>query len=376
LTTIAISTQKLVQEEHRDKTTRALSYYNNYLIFKYSSHHLIQQKDLYQAYFDECWDYFKYSPAFALFFSAFAALPDWLGLTLWNLLNALVFFFALWQFPFADYRKKLLALAFTLIELTTSTHSVQSNGLIAGLLLFSFLLFEKKNFFIGTFLIALSVYIKLFGVIAFILIILYPERWKASIYAVFWLLVLAFIPLVVVPFHQLELLYQSWFHLLANDHAISEGFSVMSTIHNWFHYEADKTLIVLIGIILLLLPLLKFRFYSDALFRELMLASVMIWVVIFNHRAESPTFIIAVAGIAVWFFSKPKASVIDLVLLMLAFLLTVLSPTDIFPGSLRENYIIPYSLKALPCILIWFKILYELLAWKANVNGKEKISQP
>jgi hypothetical protein len=373
--TLAISFQKIIQEKQRDRKSNSLSYYNNYLIFKQSSVHFFEQKDIYQPHYDECWDDYKYSPAFALFFSVFAILPDWLGLILWNLLNALVFFFALWQFPFSDYKKKLLALAFTLIELTTSLHNAQSNGLIAGLLLFSFILFERKRFFIGTLLIALSVYIKLFGVVAFMLVLLYPERWRASLYALFWMVSLAILPLLVVSVSQLSLLYQSWFHLLQKDPTISDGFSVMGLLHSWFHIVADKIWVVLPGAILLSLPLLKFPFYKEACFRILMLSSVLIWVVIFNHKAESPTFIIAVAGIAVWFFSKLKTSATDLVLLLGAFLITVLSPTDIFPRYVRENYIIPYSLKALPCILIWSKILYEQMFWKNDINKPEEASE-
>jgi len=130
LVTVAISAQQLMLKRTDNSN---FSFYNNYIIFKQSSSHLLAGKDLYQPYPNEYWDYYKYSPAFSLFFSAFAMLPDWAGLTLWNLLNALVFFFALWKFPFASHEKKLLAFVFTFVELTTSLHNAQSNGLIAGL---------------------------------------------------------------------------------------------------------------------------------------------------------------------------------------------------------------------------------------------------
>ena len=56
------------------------SHYNNYLIFKDSFIHLFNNKDLYQLYPMEHWDYFKYSPTFALLMAPFAALPDFVGL--------------------------------------------------------------------------------------------------------------------------------------------------------------------------------------------------------------------------------------------------------------------------------------------------------
>ena len=50
----------------------------------------------------------------------------------------------------------------------------------------------------------------------------------------------------------------------------------------------------------------------------LLLASIMIWVVIFNHRAESPTFIIAITGVALWYYAQQQKPE-NYVLLVLAF---------------------------------------------------------
>lgn len=93
-----------------------------------------------------------------------------------------------------------------------------------------------------------------------------------------------------------------------------------------------------------------------------MLASVLLFTVIFSSGSESPTYIIAFVGVAIWFSIKQTPiSKLDWFLLIFALLLTSLSPSDLFPKFVRENYIKPYALKALPCVLIWFKISYELL---------------
>ena len=94
-----------------------------------------------------------------------------------------------------------------------------------------------------------------------------------------------------------------------------------------------------------------------------MLASVMVWVVIFNHRAESPTFIIAITGVAIWYYSQNQKTE-NYVLLVLAFVFTTLSPTDLFPRFIRNEWMKPYVVKAVPCILIWAKITYDLLVVK------------
>lgn len=42
-------------------------------------------------------------------------------------------------------------------------------------------------------------------------------------------------------------------------------------------------------------------------------------------------------------------------------LLRQYSPSDLFPAFIRKNYVQPYALKALPCVLIWFKLVYEMM---------------
>ncbi|MEG2849443.1 MAG: hypothetical protein RR880_04335, partial [Bacteroidales bacterium] len=47
-------------------------------------------------------------------------------------------------------------------------------------------------------------------------------------------------------------------------------------------------------------------------------------------------------------------------LMIFAFILTSMSPSDLFPRYLKIHYVYPYALKALPCVLIWLKLTYEL----------------
>ena len=100
--------------------------------------------------------------------------------------------------------------------------------------------------------------------------------------------------------------------------------------------------------------------YKDYSFRLVMLSSVLVWMVIFNHMAESPTFIVAMAGVVIWFYAQ-KPNITNLVLLILCIVFTCLSPTDIFPPYVRKEIFQPYVIKAVPCILIWVKMIYDLL---------------
>ena len=92
---------------------------------------------------------------------------------------------------------------------------------------------------------------------------------------------------------------------------------------------------------------------------------MLIWVIIFNHKAESPTYIIAVAGVGIWYFARPAVAW-RTVLLWLTFIFTILATTDIFPPDIRHHYMLPYTIKAVPCILVWCVLVAELMLMKGN----------
>jgi len=340
----------------------AYTHYNNYVIFKQSFFHLIENKNLYELYPAEHFDYYKYSPTFSLFMAPLANLPDSVGLFLWNLLNVLVLYFALRRLPLSSNKTHLLMLGFVFLELLTSTQNSQSNALIAGLIIFAFTSLERKQIALASLFIVLTVFIKIFGLVAFALFMFYPNKLRAAVYTIGWTVLLAALPLLVISVSQLSFLYQSWLHLLQNDHSASIGFSVAGWLYTWFHIDA-KNATVLIGALVFCLPFLKWKYYNDVQFKLFFLSSILLWIVIFNHKAESATFIIAVTGIAIWFFSQ-KRTLLNTILFGAAFIFTILSPTDLFPRSIRESFVIPYVLKAVPCILIWFKIMYDLLFFK------------
>ena len=85
----------------------------------------------------------------------------------------------------------------------------------------------------------------------------------------------------------------------------------------------------------LCLPLVRIKYFSELNFRLVYFSSLLIWLIVFNHRAESSTFVIAVTGIAIWFFTSEKKTV-NIILVVMAFVLTSLSPTDLFPPYLMS----------------------------------------
>lgn len=339
--------------------------YNNYTIFEKSFQHLKNHQDLYVLYPEEHWDLYKYTPSFSVFFGIFSSLPDWLGLNLWNLLNALVLLFSVYYLPRFDNRQKGFILLIALIELMTSMQNAQSNALIAGLLIFAFGFLERNKPLFATLCIILSAFIKLFGIVGFAIFLFYPGKWKSALYSIVWFILIAALPLMFVDMQQYLKLLSSYQHLLQEDHVASYGFSVMGWLHAWLHIEFNKNAVVLLGAALFLLPFYQTGLYKEFMFKLLVLSSVLIWIVIFNHKAESPTFIIAMAGVALWFVGSKK-NMLHILLFAGAFLLTSLSPTDLFPKYVRNTFVTPYMLKVFPCILIWLNIIYDLMTLRKH----------
>src|SRR5450432_561919 len=333
--------------------------YNNYILFKNSFFHLIQGRDLYSGYSEEQWDLYKYSPTFSFIFGLFAYLPDFIGLFIWNLVNTIPLLIGFSQLKGISDRNKMYVLLFCLIELSGNLQNSQSNGLIAALIILTFTSLENGKYFWATFFFVFSVFIKIYGGIGIILFLFYPSKTRILLYMIFWFLLLGILPLLMIDFIQLVYLYKSWGILLKADHVNSVGISVMCILQTWFKLTLSKNIIVFIGFILFLLPLLQIRKYRFYDFRLLALCSALIWVVIFNHKAESPTYIISICGIAIWFFSRTKTR-LNIICITLAFIFTSLSLGELFPSFIKEEFIRPYCIKGLFSIVIFGIISYEL----------------
>ena len=150
------------------------THYNNYVIFKYSFLHLIENTNLYNYYPNEYGDLFKYSPTFALFMGCFYALPDTIGLFIWNVLNILVLYYAIISLKAIEPSKSIFIIFFVLFELILSTQNSQSNALIAGLTILAYNMLEKGKNIYASFFIVLGTFIKLYSIAGCILLLLYP----------------------------------------------------------------------------------------------------------------------------------------------------------------------------------------------------------
>lgn len=338
--------------------------YNNYIIFRRSWSHLINGQNLYSIYPDEHWDFYKYSPTFALFMGSLAYLNDYIGLSLWNVLNGVALFFALRMLPF-NTKVLCMLLWFLVNDLLTCYSNAQSNALMCALIIAAYGSMERGKPLWATLWLVISVFIKVYGLIGFCLFLFYPGKVRFIVYAAMWTVIFTVLPLVVTSPETLLWQYQNWFTLMKADAAATIGLSVAGWLHSWFGVDSGYGYISLTGIVLFLLPFVRIHMYKEAVFKMLILASMLIWVVIFNHKAESPTYIIAVAGVGIWYFATPRAGW-RTILLFTVLVFTSLSNTDLFPPYIKEHFFMPYTIKAVPCIIAWGVVFVELMLLKPS----------
>lgn len=342
--------------------------YNNYLIFKYSFSHLIQGLDLYALHPEDHGDYFKYSPTFALFMGLFYYLPDWLGLMLWNFLNVIVLFLGIRFLPQIDNTKKVFIFLFILLELIGNLQNEQSNALMTGIILLTFVSFERKHLLLAALFVSLGIYLKIFGVVAAALFLLYPDKKKFILYMAGWIVILWALPLFIISPAELAEQYKGWGMILLSDHESRYGFSILGIFHKWFGFEPAKMMVIISGVLLFCLGYLRIKSFGKVGYRLLFLSSILIWVVLFNHTAESSGYILAMTGSGIWYFSQRKTQLRTIIIIS-TFIIVSLFSTDIMPADIRNTYIYPYYIRTLPILIIWIFVIFDMLSFEKNTNS-------
>ena len=352
---------------------------NNYLIFKNVFWHTLEQKNLYALYPKEYFDINHYGPVFSLFILPFAVLPDWLGVILWGITNAGVLFYAINQLPLSASQKNLILLISS-VELMTSIHNVQFNPMLTGWLILSFILVNRdKNFFAAFFIVA-GFLIKLYGIAGIVFFVFSKNKSRFGAYLILWLIILFCLPMAISSPSFIIHSYTDWISALVEKNSqniqlsnYGIDISVMGLIRRIFNIHNLPSLLVIIpGAIAMGTPLLRFKMYENLRFRIYYLCLALISVVIFSSSAESPTYIIAMVGVGIWYsINTDKKSLPQGIILLFAILVTSLSATDLFPLYIKTHLIKPFSLKVLPCFIIW--IILVIRSFSENEESFTKL---
>lgn len=350
-------------------TLQGPSHYNNYLIFKHVFWNSLQQKDLYDSYPNLYNDKNHYGPFFSIIIAPFALLPNFLGIILWTLFNISILFFAIHKLNLSENNNRIVLLL-CLVETLTSVQNLQFNPMLVGWIILSFVYVREGKLSWASLFIVAGTFVKLYGVVGLAFLFFTRSYKKMIIYLLIWALVFFLLPMLISNPSFICKSYLDWFHSLVekhNENINSYQFGSMTDISAMgfvkritCYYSIPNLYFLLPAAFLSLMPLTRTSFYYNANFQLFYLAQLLIGLVIFSSSAESPTYVIAVVGFSIWYIHQSK-SFWNVLLLIMVLLLTILSPTDLFPKIIREQYIIRYSLKALPCLLSWLTITYDLL---------------
>ena len=341
--------------------------HNNFLIFRGVFWHTIQKLSLYDFYPTEYNDHNHYGPIFSLVIAPFAVVPDAIGLLLWLVVLALGMYYAVRRLPLEEGRQIFLYW-FCAHELLTALQMQQFNIAIAAIIIGSFAAIEKGREVTAAFLIVLGTFVKLYGVVGLAFFFFVKRKPRFILALIGWSVVCFVAPMLISSPEYVVGQYVEWYERLAakngeNTFSLMQNISLLGMIRKASGSASYSDLLVILpGLALFGLPYLRFGQYRHLAFRYAILSSVLLFVVLFSTGSESSTYIIPFAGIALWYTTSPwKRSGWDVALLVFAFVLSSLSPSDLFPRSLREAYVLPYALKALPPTLIWLRLSYELL---------------
>ncbi|HEX4469897.1 MAG TPA: glycosyltransferase family 87 protein [Gemmatimonadaceae bacterium] len=337
-----------------------LKHSNNFEIFRSAWSRFAAGQDLYAAsgtYFD----LFKYTPSAALVFFPFAVLPFALGLLLWNGVNAATLYWSLGRL--LAPREATIVRAIVLPEMFGSLQSAQSNALVAALIILTFTELERRHDLRAAIAVCIGTVIKIFPLAAVSFALLRPERRRFAMWCAIVGVTLLIAPMLIRGpswlFHQ----YDDWLVVQRVDSG-DPGFSVMALVRLGFGVDWPLWPQQLAGVVALLGPLVLINErLAVSEWRLRYAASLLIFCVIFNHQSEGPSFVIAMAGVGIWFVLARRSWQCWLAL---AFVLvfTVLASSTLVPRPIRAE-LFHLRFKTVPVVVVWIILQIEL--WKRPV---------
>lgn len=341
--------------------------YNNYLIFRNVFTNTLAERNIYLQYPEIHFDSNHYGIFFSVLIAPFALLPDWLGMPLWNVANTLIFIFAISKLPLSEPKKAFFAWL-CLQEFITASVSLQFNIALTGLLMLSAIYIYERKETQSAISMLIGFFVKLYGIVGLSSFFFIKNKFRFILSFLLYGSVFLLLPMLLSSPQFGIQSYADWFEALARKNGTNtvlgnrQDYSIMGIVRRVLGNAEISNLVFLIpGLALFALPYLRIKQYKHLPFQLMILASTLLFVVLFSSGSESPTFIIAVAGVMLWFLIQKKRSAIVYGMLIFVIVLTCFGFSDLFPKFIKENYIMKYSLKALPCAVVWFRIIYELL---------------
>ncbi len=369
-----------------EKTPNALAFET----FYNAGMHWLQGLNPYAAY--EGFDYYKLSPTFLLPLIAFAQVPFVVSGVIWQALSIGLFFVAmLWllrELPLARPLGLGLSLLLPFLLLTdfqlNGTY-LQSNTLVVAVMALGLLFYARGQWVIAALLLAWIANTKLYPLVLTLLLFL-DCRWRFMVATLLAHAVLIVLPYLVWGQAQATLFYSHWFDLLAMDKTLTYG-------EPWGHFflglkpflevnfgwvlQQSYGVVLLVSAAMVALPALWLRWNNGAFSKEtlmLLLVTALAWILLFSTRTEGPTLVLIapIYAYALWrmmSINSDNQRRLALGVLIVVFVLTSLSTSDMFRGTMVHELSWQHNLRTLGLIAA-FMFTTVLLWMQALLSGK------
>jgi len=340
--------------------------HNNFLIFKGVYWHTVNGTSLYAAYPSEYSDVNHYGPLFSLIIAPFALLPEWAGMLLWLLFLSGWLFAAIY---WSGLRKSQQVYIFWFCGFTllTALFMQQFNIAIAAIILSSFFLIEKEHEGWAAFFIVLGTLVKLYGIVGLAFFLFSRHKLRLTLWLAVWSVILFLAPMAISSPDYIIGQYHEWFTCLVeknthNLNSFAQNISLLGFVRRTTgHADYSDLWLIIPGMALFALPYLRFSQYKNLAFRETILASVLLFVILFSTGSEASGYVIALLGVCIWYTAAPwKRGKWAIALMVFVFILSGMGNCDLIPKTIRHDYIQTYALRALPISIVWLWLCYEL----------------
>lgn len=321
-------------------------------------------------------DYFLYTPVFNVLFAPFAYLPWHTGEFIWNLFNYSMLTLSIYSFPNISTRNKARTLLYLIPIIATSQLSFQYNIAVAYLFIFAFSLLERGKAHWAILLIMLSATTKLYGIVELSILLFYPRFWRNMLLALIFGVGFIALPLIKLNITELGQYYTAWGTAIGS-HETDRTFQTFYDLNIFTWGAARQTMmtIIQIGTFAAVAALVFFRRerWANFNFRVGILAALMGWCILFGTSSEGHTYVIALAGYLLWYWSMPTRGAVVQTLYWATLVVIVLVPLDVICPMKVALYIAnTLDLNKWIFLITWCTMLWHTLG---SCTTKNQITQ-
>lgn len=349
---------------------------NNYQIFKYVFYNTLDQINLYAEYPEHYGDANHYGPLFSIIIAPFALLPDFLGIPLWEMFIAATLLIAIYKLPI-QWKGKVIIYWIVIHELYVNATNSQTNTLIAALIIGTFICIRSEKDFWAACFIMLGLFIKLYGIVGLAFFFFSKQKTKFIGYLILWGVIFFVLPMLLSSPQFIVQSYFDWYESLTlknslNVASIMQDISAMGMIRRILGMPELSNMVMLVpAIILFGLQYIQTKAYNNPVYQFGLLASTLMFVVLFSSGSENCTYVIATSGFAIWFLIQHKPySKYVIILFIVTLIITISAGSDIMPSFIRKEIIRAYALKALPYLIVWLTAVYQLATFKKTSRNE------